>query len=104
MNFRVRACNRAAAGDYSDPVTLETRGIKACKIICTCVYIYIFGVRKILIEINTFINQGCIKLIKSESKDIYYVTKDFCFKYCCSLELYIHQRILKKNNNHSFHK
>uniref|UniRef100_A0A672P2S8 Fibronectin type III and SPRY domain containing 1 like n=1 Tax=Sinocyclocheilus grahami TaxID=75366 RepID=A0A672P2S8_SINGR len=25
MNFRVRACNRAAAGDYSDPVTLETR-------------------------------------------------------------------------------
>lgn len=26
MNFRVRACNKAAAGDYSDPVTLETRG------------------------------------------------------------------------------
>uniref|UniRef100_A0A673KVC8 FSD1-like protein n=1 Tax=Sinocyclocheilus rhinocerous TaxID=307959 RepID=A0A673KVC8_9TELE len=25
MNFRVRACNKAAAGDYSDPVTLETR-------------------------------------------------------------------------------
>uniref|UniRef100_A0A4W5JUZ8 Fibronectin type-III domain-containing protein n=1 Tax=Hucho hucho TaxID=62062 RepID=A0A4W5JUZ8_9TELE len=26
MNFRVRACNKAAAGEYSDPVTLETRG------------------------------------------------------------------------------
>jgi hypothetical protein len=26
MNFRVRACNKAVAGDYSDPVTLETRG------------------------------------------------------------------------------
>jgi len=26
-------------------------------------------------EINTFIQQGCIKLIKSDSKDIYNVTK-----------------------------
>ncbi|TKC45636.1 hypothetical protein EI555_013838 [Monodon monoceros] len=26
MNFRVRACNRAVAGEYSDPVTLETKG------------------------------------------------------------------------------
>lgn len=25
MNFRVRACNKAAAGDYSDTITLETR-------------------------------------------------------------------------------
>ncbi|XP_030641141.1 FSD1-like protein [Chanos chanos] len=25
MNIRIRACNKAAAGDYSDPVTLETR-------------------------------------------------------------------------------
>uniref|UniRef100_A0A3B3R0I2 Fibronectin type III and SPRY domain containing 1 like n=1 Tax=Paramormyrops kingsleyae TaxID=1676925 RepID=A0A3B3R0I2_9TELE len=25
MNFRIRACNKAAVGDYSDPVTLETR-------------------------------------------------------------------------------
>ncbi|XP_046870951.1 FSD1-like protein isoform X1 [Hypomesus transpacificus] len=25
MNFRVRACNKAAAGEYSDPVTLETK-------------------------------------------------------------------------------
>ncbi|XP_060696807.1 FSD1-like protein isoform X5 [Hemiscyllium ocellatum] len=26
MNFRVRACNKAVAGDYSEPITLETRG------------------------------------------------------------------------------
>ncbi|NXN71302.1 FSD1L protein, partial [Himantopus himantopus] len=25
MNFRVQACNKAVAGDYSDPVTLETK-------------------------------------------------------------------------------
>ncbi|XP_062456181.1 FSD1-like protein isoform X1 [Rhea pennata] len=25
MNFRVRACNKAVAGEYSDPVTLETK-------------------------------------------------------------------------------
>ncbi|CAI5796673.1 isoform X2 [Podarcis lilfordi] len=27
MNFRVRACNKAVAGDYSDPVTLETKAL-----------------------------------------------------------------------------
>lgn len=26
MNFRVRACNKAVAGEFSDPVTLETKG------------------------------------------------------------------------------
>lgn len=26
MNFRVRACNKAVAGEFSEPVTLETRG------------------------------------------------------------------------------
>lgn len=26
MNFRVRARNKAVAGEYSDPVTLETKG------------------------------------------------------------------------------
>ncbi len=31
-------------------------------------------------EINTLIQQGCIKLIKSDSKDIYDVIKYFCFK------------------------
>lgn len=31
MNFRVRACNKAVAGEYSDPVTLETKGkINSC--------------------------------------------------------------------------
>nr|DBA28155.1 TPA: hypothetical protein GDO54_008558 [Pyxicephalus adspersus] len=27
MNFRVRACNKAVAGEYSDPVTLETKAL-----------------------------------------------------------------------------
>ncbi|XP_029460546.1 FSD1-like protein isoform X2 [Rhinatrema bivittatum] len=27
MNFRVRACNKAVAGDYSEPVTLETKAL-----------------------------------------------------------------------------
>ncbi len=31
-------------------------------------------------EINTFINHGCIKLIKSVIKDIYNVTKNVHFK------------------------
>lgn len=26
MNLRVQACNKAVAGEYSDPVTLETKG------------------------------------------------------------------------------
>ena len=47
-------------------------------------------------EINTFIQQGCIKSIKSDSKDIYNVTKDYISNKCCSFELSIHQRILKK--------
>ncbi len=32
------------------------------------------------LEINTFIQQGCIKLIKSDITDIYNVTKDLYFK------------------------
>ncbi len=28
-------------------------------------------------DINTFIQQGCIKMIKSDSKDVYDVTKDY---------------------------
>ncbi len=40
-----------------------------------------FGVSKIILkEMSTFIHQGCIKLIKSDSKDVYNVTKDFYFK------------------------
>lgn len=26
MNFRVKACNKAVAGEFSEPVTLETPG------------------------------------------------------------------------------
>jgi len=29
------------------------------------------------LEMNTFIQQGCIKVIKNVSKDIYNVSKDF---------------------------
>ncbi len=38
------------------------------------------GLVRFLKEINTFIDQGCIKLIKSDSKDIHNVTNDFYFK------------------------
>ncbi len=37
--------------------------------------------------------QGCIKLIKSDSKDIYNATKDFYFK-TITFEFFIHQRNL----------
>ncbi len=41
-------------------------------------YIQKYGIRKIFLnKINTFTPQGCIKLIKSDSKDIYNFTKDF---------------------------
>jgi len=40
-----------------------------------------FRVSKIFLkEINTFIQQGCIQFIKSDSKEMYNVTKDFYFK------------------------
>jgi len=53
-------------------------------------------------EINsTFIQQECITLIKSDSKNGYFVRKDFYF---CSIEIYIHQTILKKIMNPGFHK
>ncbi len=39
--------------------------------------IFIYEIRKN----NIFIQQGCIKLIKSDSKDIYNVSKDFYFKW-----------------------
>jgi len=38
-----------------------------------CIYVF-------LKEMNTFIQQDYIKLIKSDSKYIYNVTKDFYFK------------------------
>ncbi len=39
---------------------------------------------------NTFIYQEHVKLLKSDSKDIYNVTKDFYLNKCCSFELSIH--------------
>jgi len=45
----------------------------------------------------TFIQQGCVKLMKSDSKDIYNVTKYSLSDKCCSFELNIYQRILKRN-------
>ncbi len=47
----------------------------------------------ILRDINTFIHQGCIKLIKSDSEDI--LQKISTLNKFCSFELSIHQRILK---------
>ncbi len=44
---------------------------------------------------NTFIQQGCIKLMKSEIKGIYNVNKYLYFK-VMPFELSVHQRILKK--------
>jgi len=47
-------------------------------------------------EINTFIQQGCITLIKSDIiKEVVDGTK--IFHKCCSLEQYIYQRALKKS-------
>ncbi len=35
--------------------------------------------------INTFIQQRCIKLIKSDIKDVYNVANDIVINNCCSL-------------------
>jgi len=52
-----------------------------CKLGCS-IHIQKFEVGKFSFEeeINTFIEQGCIKLFESESKDIYNVSKYFYFK------------------------
>ncbi len=52
---------------------------------------------------NAFIQQGRIKFIKSDSNGIYNVTEVCTSNKCCSFELSIHQRILKKLY-HGFHK
>ncbi len=54
-------------------------------------------------EINTFIQQVCVKwtvqeIEKSDCKDIYHVTADFSFY---AFELYIHQRIIKNTTIYS---
>ncbi len=45
--------------------------------------------------INTGIQHRCVKLIKSDSKDIYNVTKNDISNKCCSFALSVQQRILK---------
>ncbi len=45
-----------------------------------------FGVSSIFL-INTFTQQGCIKLMKSDTKDIYNVQKISISYKCCSFEL-----------------
>ncbi len=46
-------------------------------------------------EMNTFLQQGCIKFIESNSKDIYNVTKIYISNKRCSFELSIHLWFLK---------
>ncbi len=56
-----------------------------------CIYIYNFYNSFFYI----FIQQECIKLLKSDSKDIYNVTEDFCFKnICVYIYIYIYIQIL----------
>ncbi len=50
-----------------------------------------------------FIQQGCINLIKSDSKDIYNVKKRFYFNKCCSFELLFVKESWNKMY-YSFHK
>ncbi len=58
--------------------------------ICKSIFLYC--------TINTLIQQGCIKLFKTDSKYICNATKDFYFKQMLSFKLSIHQRILKKSS------
>jgi len=44
---------------------------------------------------KNIIHQGCIKLIKSDIKDIYNVTKDYIANKCCSFELPINKTFWK---------
>ncbi len=44
----------------------------------------------VFIEIDTFMQQGCVKLVKSESKDIYKVSKIYISNKSSSSKLSIH--------------
>ncbi len=46
-------------------------------------------------EMNTFIQYGCHSIAQLTIKDIYKVKKVVCSNKCCSLELSIHQMVLK---------
>ncbi len=54
-----------------------------------------FLVSTFLRDINTFIPQGFIKLIKSDSKNFYIIKTSVPIKFCL-FALSFHQRILKK--------
>ncbi len=48
------------------------------------------------LEMNILIQQGCIKLTQRDSKTVITLQKISISNKCCSFELSIHQRILKK--------
>lgn len=52
---------------------------------------------------DTYIKQGNIKLMKRGNKDIYKVRKTCISNKCCSFDLPIYQRTLKKMHQ-GFHK
>ncbi len=65
-------------------ITVQLRNLQA-------IILFNFTFKCCLIEINSFIQQLCIQLIESDSKD--------CIsKTCCCFDRSIHQRILKKMN------
>jgi len=57
--------------------------------------IFVVVVVVVFKAVNTFIQQGCFKLIKSDNKDIYNVTRDFYFKYM----LFFHQCFLSSKSS-----
>ncbi|KAG2466430.1 FSD1L protein, partial [Polypterus senegalus] len=93
MNFRVRACNKAAAGDYSDPVTLETRAFN-------------FSLDSTSSHLNLKVEDCCVewdpaggkgqesKVKGKENKGRQYDQKD-CDKYQRTVEVAEHEQSLK---------
>jgi len=64
-----------------------------------------FFVFVFLLETNSFIQQGNIKLIIiSDSKDMYYVTKDSISNKCFSFKHSIQKKILRNKMYLSFHR
>ncbi len=83
--------------DFFEPSKIDSTEI-VCRLESVIYLCLIFNFMYVCIyfkEITTFIQQGCIKLIKSDTKrDIYNVTKDL-FQICCSFEKKNYLRILK---------
>ncbi len=69
-----------------------------------CIYLHCSKVWEIMFlkEMNTFIQQGCIKLIKRDSKDIHIVIQYFCFK--SMLLFWTLYSSKNPEKSHSFHK